>query len=259
MRQRSEAGIPGLNPQNPVTHTLLELYTDYAVSECEIEGLENLEEVRKLHKEKKPVVWNPNHLSNLDALAIHREFERHGYKDVADRMIFLLGIRLLKNLGTRFFTNGLPTISVWPPTEEVHTPAEQKKKSGMLKASLRGAIKILHDGDHSLVVFMEGGRSRTGSLRKPYPQTIRYLRAGEVDPYVVALGICGTDDRLPVGAKIARRGPIKLIVEKPERFSVLTQDIPKDLGKHEWEKAAADIIMGRIAASLPPQYRGVYA
>ncbi len=119
-----------------------------------------------------------------------------------------------------------------------------------LKA-LRRAVQVLRRGE-ALVMFPEGTRSRTGSMRKGQPGTaIVALRAGAP---ILPVAVTGTEVvRLPSDFfRPFRRIKIRMVVGQPFFLPPVNRPTPEDIAH------CTDMIMGRIAALLPPEYRGYY-
>jgi 1-acyl-sn-glycerol-3-phosphate acyltransferase len=119
-----------------------------------------------------------------------------------------------------------------------------------LKA-LRRAVRVVQRGQ-ALVMFPEGTRSKTGSMQRGHPGTaIVALRAGVP---ILPVAITGSEVvRLPSAFfRPFRRAKIRMVVGQPF-FLPSTRRPSAD----EIERST-DLIMGRIAELLPPQYRGYY-
>lgn len=115
--------------------------------------------------------------------------------------------------------------------------------------ALREAGHLLAAGE-AVAMFPEGHRSKGGGLQQPYPGTA--LIALRSNATILPVGITGTE---------AVRTPAVLL--KKPRITVTIGE-PFTLPAHnrvtsEAVKAGSDEIMRRIAALLPPSYRGVYA
>lgn len=113
-----------------------------------------------------------------------------------------------------------------------------------LDALARGKIVSLQPEGR---VSLNGGleRARTG---------VAYLALSSGVP-VLPIAITGSERAID-DWKRCRRPPLTLTIGKPVRFAPEAVTGP---GRHERLRAVADEIMYRIAALLPPQYRGVYA
>ena len=109
------------------------------------------------------------------------------------------------------------------------------------------ALAVLAKG-LPLGVFPEGHRSQTGALLRGRPGVS--LLADHGDYLIVPCGIVGTPT---ARLRPIRRTDVVLNFGKPFRTSDLPAEIRRD------RQAAADAIMLRIAQTLPPQMRGVYA
>lgn len=114
-------------------------------------------------------------------------------------------------------------------------------------------MMALMDAGNALVIAPEGTRSRAGSLLPGRPG-VAYLAARSGFP-VVPVAITGTQDRRVVeNLRHLRKTDITLTAGEPFFIAPL----PKN-GREPALQAASDEIMCRIAALLPPEYRGVYS
>ena len=115
--------------------------------------------------------------------------------------------------------------------------------------ALREAQRILREGG-AVGMFPEGHRSHGKGLQQPYPGTaLIALRSGAT---ILPVGITGTE-AITGPLVLTRKPPITVVIGAP--FTL------PHTGRITGEavRAASDEIMRRIAALLPPAYRGVYA
>lgn len=117
------------------------------------------------------------------------------------------------------------------------------------REALLKSIAVLKRGN-ILGIAPEGTRSRDGALHEAKPG-VAFL-AARTDVVVVPVGITGTQFMLQNFLRL-RRMRIRVTFGEPFR-------LPK-YGKLSTDElaAATDMIMSRVAALLPPTYRGVYA
>ena len=119
-------------------------------------------------------------------------------------------------------------------------------------SALRAAGELVRDGA-LLVMFPEGTRSRTGGLTRGHPGTAMIaLRTGAP---ILPVAVTGTEGVVwpwiflkPYSIK-----HVRVVIGEPFRLP------PVERVTSEATAQATDLIMRRIAALLPPQYRGVYA
>lgn len=158
----------------------------------------------------------------------------------------------------------------WPrPIEIAGAAVVWQRRGQSTLARLYGAIQI-HRGQvdrqmvkqtlaalrsgYPLLIAPEGGRSHTPGMRRAKPG-VAYLAAA-ADVPVVPVGVIGsTEDFLRRGLR-GERPEIAMRIGEPFR-------LPAVQGRGSARRAAlqrnADEVMVRIAALLPPAYRGVYA
>ena len=120
--------------------------------------------------------------------------------------------------------------------------------------ALRKASAVLRRGE-ALAMFPEGTRSTDARLHKAHPGTA--LLALRSEAPVLPVAISGTEKvvliRLPLDLIRLRRPRVRVVVGRPF-FLPPVERVTADEAKR-----CTDIIMGRIAALLPPSYRGEYA
>ena len=119
----------------------------------------------------------------------------------------------------------------------------------------RGAIKrsfdLLKEG-HVLIMYPEGTRVESGVLARPEPGA-GFIAQKAACP-VVAVGLTGTRECLPKGAKWPRRTRVTITFGKP--FLVATKRPDGTRVSHE---EASDAIMTAIAELLPAEQRGAFS
>lgn len=121
----------------------------------------------------------------------------------------------------------------------------------------RMAREVLASGDW-LGLAPEGTRSRTGALAEPKPGVaLLAVRSGAL---VLPVGIAGTERLWPVGARLPRPGThVTIRFGEPYRPLSGGADAGGDGAPRPRREAlddAADDLMRRIAALLPPEHRG---
>lgn len=177
-----------------------------------------------------PLIVASNHLNNADPPAVALAVPRHPTY-MAKREMITWPI-----LGPAFRTFGAFPV---------------RRLEADLSA-LRTASELVRRGE-MLVMFPEGTRSRSGGLGRAHPGTaLVALRTGAP---ILPVAITGTE---------GIRWPWLFLKPRSVRHVRVTIGEPFHLPPAERidTKAAAqatDLIMRRIAALLPPQYRGAYA
>lgn len=119
------------------------------------------------------------------------------------------------------------------------------------RAAIRRSLDILKAGQ-ALIIYPEGTRVESGVLAKPEPGA--GFIAQKASCPVVPVGLTGTRECLPKGARWPRRTRVRIAFGKP--FLVLSKRADGTRITHE---EAADAIMLEIAELLPEYQRGAFS
>jgi 1-acyl-sn-glycerol-3-phosphate acyltransferase len=119
------------------------------------------------------------------------------------------------------------------------------------RAAIKHSFDLLKAG-HVLIMYPEGTRVESGVLAKPEPGA--GFIAQKAGCPVVAVGLTGTRECLPKGARWPRRTKVTITFGKP--FLVATKRADGTRVRHE---EASDAIMLAIAELLPPEQRGEFS
>ena len=119
------------------------------------------------------------------------------------------------------------------------------------RTALRLSFDLLKAG-HALIIYPEGTRVESGVLAHPEPGA-GFIAQKAACP-VIAVGLTGTRECLPKGARWPRRVPVSITFGKP--FLVATR---RPDGSRVSHQEAADAIMVEIAELLPPHQRGAFS
>jgi 1-acyl-sn-glycerol-3-phosphate acyltransferase len=189
------------------------------------------------HLPEGPCLFISNHLSNADGFTLYRTFRPR-------RVLFLAGVKLQSTTMTRLGTEAVDTIFIRPNSADIE--------------ALRSAVDALKSG-HSVLIFPEGGRSRTGALMQAKKGVALIARRAGVP--IVPVALSGTERFMPIddkdmgGEKLHRS---HLTVRFGEPFHIADLE-PETAGHPDPRQALVDAMMRRVAELLPPQYQGVYA
>jgi 1-acyl-sn-glycerol-3-phosphate acyltransferase len=114
------------------------------------------------------------------------------------------------------------------------------------------AISALESG-YPLLIAPEGGRSHEPGMRKAHPGVAYLMDKGGVP--VIPVGVIGSTEDYFDNAIRGRRPTIGMRIGEPVLLPPLGG---KGTSRRDARQRNADLVMYRIAALLPPEYRGVY-
>jgi 1-acyl-sn-glycerol-3-phosphate acyltransferase len=177
------------------------------------------------------VVVVSNHLGRLDAILGFLLTKR---KDV----IMMIAEKYQKNPFWNWF--GMQLDAIWLNRYEADFHA------------MRQVYQRLRQG-HMLAIAPEGTRSETEALILGKPGAVYLAAKAGVPMYPIAL--TGTEDRV-VKARLKRFQRVNIVVRVGKPYLLPPMDRKN---RDVYLQEQTDEIMCRIAALLPPTYRGVYA
>lgn len=192
----------------------------HLAARIEVIGLENF-------PQEGALILALNHISRLDSALIGIVAPRHVYAFAATKYkSYPLFNWILEAAG-----------AIWV------------RRTDFDREALLKAIDLLKQGE-TLGIAPEGTRSRTGTLQ-PGKAGVAFM-AARTGATILPMGITGTQ-HMARDLKRLRRMRVRVVFGEPFR-------LPKEgrLSSEELQEATT-LIMRRIAALLPPEYRGVYA
>ena len=201
----------------------------------------------------RPVIFVGNHLSFADANVFEFLLSDAGYSELAERLVVVAGpkvftspLRRVASLG--FGTIKTPQSSSIASGEAVMSPREVARTASR---TLRAAREQVEAGA-ALLVFIEGTRSRTGSMQRALAGVARYLDRAEA--LVLPFGQTGTERLTPVGpTEHFQHARVVARIGTPVAASDLV-----DLCNHK-RALIMDTLGCLIADCLPAEIRGVYS
>jgi len=119
------------------------------------------------------------------------------------------------------------------------------------RTALRRSFDLLKAG-HALIMYPEGTRVESGLLDRPEPGA--GFIAQKAGCPVVPVGLTGTAECMPKGARIPRRVPVSVRFGKPFFVNQRRAD-----GSRVTHEEASDAIMLAIAELLPAERRGKFS
>jgi 1-acyl-sn-glycerol-3-phosphate acyltransferase len=202
--------------------------------------------------ERESLTFVVNHLSYSDANVIECLLVFAGFRQIADRLTVLAGPKVFVDPYRRLMSLCFGSIKT-PQSSSIATGEAVMSKRDVAAAAasaLRHFETRRDAGDH-LLIFVEGSRSRTASMQPALPAVSRYVEKAGVT--LLPVGVTGSEHLVPIGEERVHPTQVVARIGEPIASSLI------------WERARSkrrlvmDVVGLKIAALLPPAYRGVYA
>lgn len=176
----------------------------------------------------RPVILAPNHASFLDPVVLQAA--------IPHRIVYLMSARYYRLPGLEWLFRRLGCIPIG--------------STGSSIGAIRGGIEALRT--HGLVaIFPEGRRSDDGVLQQGFPGVATL--AARTGALVVPVGIRGTHELFPRGARLPRPGAVRVRFGRPIDFSRAPSTRPRDMTRVIMT-SIADLLDDR--SSAPAEHGG---
>lgn len=236
-RAYSEAGADyGYYPADPMARQVGRVFMDSVVEESQVTGLEGLRKARA----RGPCVVVCNHLSYVDTQTTDVLLQRHGAIDIADALLAVAGPKVYTHSFRRMAAIGLNILKTAQSSRLDHNAAalSLREVRRVAMETIRDAYDLIYKG-HTVVLYAEGGRSRTGRLGPFLKAVSRYLKIPALS--VVPMAVIGTRELFPIHQDRLWPGPARLCIGEP----ISADGKPRNAVLEEsWQ---------RLAALLPPE------
>lgn len=203
--------MPRVEPITAITRGVFQLH----VRDIQVTDRAYLDEaLNRASKDKQRLMFTLRHRADADALAFRAGLERIGQKEVADRIVWVAGVNMLKRPHILPFSFCEEVVYIATPEDlELASQLQDMPELNPLEvrrlrwinsafhrinnAAKKAVRKVIEKGRH-LVIYPEAGRSKDGYLRRaPRQVSVYFPRNGSA--LVVPVVINGTEQINPPG------------------------------------------------------------
>ncbi len=255
-KKSREPIIEGVIQQNLMVHGAFEILSRAFMPEIKTYGKEHLATIREAIKERKNILFVARHASHVDHSAIDFSLRRSGFTDLAEKLTFIQGIKMMQvaSIG-EFFSHAYSRINVWPPTVPVVTDFERAAREKMNSAALLASRRAFENG-RIIVIYPEGERSKTGGLIKPKTPIGHWIPDPE-NTLILPVALDRTEDILPpYDFKLRAAIPTVTFCEPIDAATMFGEHVPGS--RIAKGGRAIHTIFTKIAEALPESKRGYY-
>ena len=248
VRSRETGSHWGYHPPDPFARGLSrQVMARVLLDGSEVQGASVLELARESR-----VVLVGNHLSYVDVNVLDHLCDQAGHGDRMERLAVIVGPKVytepIRRLASLCFgTIKTPQSSSLASGEAVMSPREVAR---VARTTLDVARLRVEAGD-LLLLFPEGARSRSASMRACLPAIARYLEIPDL--WIVPFAHTGCERLVPLEEDHVYPERVSFRLGSPIRAERLLERTRRSRG------CTADVLGFWIADLLPEEYRGHYA
>lgn len=238
--------------QNNLKHAFAELLVRRYVTELAVEGLENLELVRELRKQGKPVIFSLNHKGHADTAVFDYSLKVNGFEDIRVDMRYIAGTAVLRHPVTRFLLSSYNSFMV---ASQRLNEFEDETRKEITRRALTRAGRALDEGK-SLGVFFEG--TRLDEMKEVNPRSAHYFYL-RPDISIVPVAVWGTEIVHPRGKLIPNHGRVDIRIGRPIAVVEFEERVGEFASVEEKRARLVAEVMLETANLLPEKYRGAHS
>lgn len=262
-REIQRDSFPQITPENVFSQALSssqelsrEFINSFMDNKSTIVGVDNLELLSQKAEEGYSCLILLEHYSNADYPCFYFLLERMGYKDLADKLIAIAGVKLYEDSPVlKVLVKAFNSLFIYPSRSIIkikEDDLEEKSRSTKINMASLRKLKELKTDNHIVTIFPSGTRYRPWDplSKKVLSEIVSYLKQFE---YCVFVGINGNILRVK-----NENMEEDLVVEDTLLFNVSsvikTQDFMEDaLSHHSLEvndEQAKEVIRSAIEEEL---------
>ncbi len=242
------------------------------VSGIDVKGVNNLREASDLKKRGKKLRVPSNHHSDADHTAKRYILEELGFFDLANRLFFLGGFKMLERPETKRFMPAENTVFVITPGDAhdlrralrwIYQGKLTEEQKGIVKTyqdncralteASSEAIKTQMNLGNVLVFYPEGTRTRdkNGWLGKA-PKEVDKLFPDDEETWILPMMTKGTANIMTLNDKFgSTRTRLEMVVGRPYPCKQIYEEDISKISLRGFPATRADVVMARLAMLMP--------
>lgn len=203
--------MPRFDPATLITQTAFNLH----ISDTKAEGLDNLQKgLDQALEEGKKIIFTPRHKADFETPGFRFGLEKAGYRHVANNVVWIAGVNMLKRPYIAPFTFSEEAIYIATPEDLSNarelldkpdlTPVDRRRAIWVqtifqtINSKAKKEVKRTFEEGKFLAIYPEAGRSKDGFLRRaPRKVSVYFPRDGSA--VIIPLIINGLDRINPPG------------------------------------------------------------
>lgn len=207
----SRVRMPRFDPATLITQTVFNLH----IKDARVEGLDNLQRgLDKVSVEDKKVIFTPRHKADFETPGFRAGLEKVGYGHVANKVVWIAGVNMLKRPYIAPFTFSEEVIYIATPEDLGNakelldnmdlTSVERRRANWVqsifhrINGEAKKEVRRSFEEGKFLAIYPEAGRSKDGFLRKA-PRTVSIYFPRDESAIMIPVVINGPDKINPPG------------------------------------------------------------
>lgn len=236
----------GYFPANALARTI-----NYELGQLTVMADSRLQGLERGQDRAAPRVYLANHLSFSDANLFAYLLQREGHAELASKLCVLAGPKVFTDPFRRFSSLSFGAIKLPQSADRASGEAVMPRReiARLAAETIATTVTRLEAGDH-LLIFVEGSRSRSGSMQPALGAVSRYLEVPETQ--IIPMAITGSEHLMPIAEEHARPTRVAISLGRPLAAELLMRNAHGNRGTMMHAVGLA------IARQLPASHRGHY-
>ena len=280
--QGRNAAIPNIIEEDRVLQErrefrtgVLRLFSHYWLRQGSVlTGQENLDKAMSHAQDGSPLIVVSNHLSDADHVIKRFMLEKNGYKEFADLMLFLGGLKMIERWEIRQVASAERMALIPTPKDidlvrrALHFGQFSEQELEMLRQLKTNYVNLsniaktqvlesIHKNNHILGFYPEGGRSYSGFVDQQHINILSNTWYDSLpDGYIVPISVEGGEHIVPPNElpKLHRSINAVISVDEPIPIAQVLEKASTISGKRNREQFIADYPFSKVVKMLSLKY-----
>ncbi len=192
-------------PADPIAREISQAFVRGMAIEPRVEGIDNL----RAGLAAGPCLLLCNHLSYSDSQFTDLLLSECGADDLAQKLVYVAGPKVYENAMRRMAATGLNTLPTAQSSRLGRDGLSPREVARIALRTVAQAAELMGEG-HSILLYAEGSRSRSGRLGSFVRAAARYARVAGAR--VIPVALAGSNHAFPVHDTAMKPARVRLTI-----------------------------------------------